>query len=74
VIAATLDELRGTERFPMFVKRAVSTASSGVRRVASAAVLAPAAHELEIHESPLLVQAAVDGPLAMVQTDPTAGA
>ena len=60
-------ELATVQRFPVFVKRAVSTASTGVRRVASPEGLRAAFGELGAFDRELLVQDQVDGPLAMVQ-------
>ena len=55
--------LRGWDRFPAFVKEPIGTASGGVRRVESAAELTAA----EADSTDLVVQAAVEGPLAMCQ-------
>jgi hypothetical protein len=54
----------GWDRFPAFVKDPIGTASGGVRRVGSPAELATAL----AGRPPAVVQQAVDGPLAMVQT------
>jgi hypothetical protein len=54
---------RGWDRFPAFVKEPIGTASGGVRRVESAADLTGA----EADSADLVVQAAVEGPLAMCQ-------
>jgi hypothetical protein len=51
----------------VFVKRPISTASSGVRRAASHAELEMASAALELGACELLVQAQASGPLAMVQ-------
>jgi biotin carboxylase len=59
--------LESIDRFPVFVKRPISTASSGVRRATSASELHAIARDLGVAQSPLLVQSQVDGPLAMVQ-------
>jgi len=61
------DDLRRIASFPMFLKRPVSTASSGVRRVENADELEAAAHALGLGRSVLIGQAQVVGPLAMVQ-------
>jgi glutathione synthase/RimK-type ligase-like ATP-grasp enzyme len=53
--------------FPVFVKRSVSTASSGVRRAGTPKDLAVAANALGLGSVDLIAQAQVDGPLAMVQ-------
>jgi hypothetical protein len=55
--------IEGWDRFPAFVKDPIGTASAGVRRVASQGELERAATEKTV-----LVQAAVDGPLAMCQS------
>jgi len=67
VVAKSADNLIGLGRFPVFVKRAISTASAGVRRAASPAELEVAAAALGLGASEVLVQAQVSGPLAMVQ-------
>jgi len=58
-------ELRAIERFPVFVKRATSTASNGVRRAANRSALASAVAALGPGD--LLVQESVSGPLVMAQ-------
>ncbi len=60
------DELRAFDAFPAFVKRPISTASSGVRRVRSPEELLRLALELGLDRG-LVVQAQADGELAMVQ-------
>ena len=55
--------LEGWDRFPAFVKDVVGTASVGVHRVESRAEL-----ELVAAGRKVLVQAAVDGPVAMCQS------
>jgi biotin carboxylase len=55
------------DEYPVFLKRPISTASSGVRKVASRSGMRTAADSLQIGSGPLLVQQAVSGPLAMVQ-------
>ena len=59
-------EKREDMAFPVFVKRPISTASSGVRRADDVAGLASAMSELG--DDQFLVQEAVPGPVAMVQT------
>jgi hypothetical protein len=54
----------GWAHFPAYVKQPIGTASGGVRRVTSASELRAAAGP----GNRVLVQAAVDGPLAMCQT------
>lgn len=66
-ILRNADDLARIEHFPVFVKRPISTASLGVRKVSSRSELATVAVSLEIGKNPLLVQSAVSGPLAMVQ-------
>jgi ATP-grasp domain len=56
-------EIAGWDRFPAFVKDPIGTASGGVRRVANRGELERAATGRAV-----LVQAAVDGPLAMCQS------
>ena len=56
-------EIEGWDRFPAFVKDPIGTASGGVRRVRTPAELQGAATG-----RPVLVQAAVDGPLLMCQS------
>ena len=53
--------------FPVYVKRPVSTASSGVRRAGDRAELAGAVRALGLDDGGLLIQDHADGPLAMVQ-------
>jgi glutathione synthase/RimK-type ligase-like ATP-grasp enzyme len=60
-------DLERVTTFPVFVKRSVSTASSGVRRAATAKSLVVAADNLGLGAHDLIVQAEVAGPLAMVQ-------
>jgi hypothetical protein len=67
VIATSEPDLAGVTRFPVFVKRPVSTASGGVRRVRVPNDLAEAAREMGLRDGGVLVQAEVSGPLAMVQ-------
>jgi len=67
LVATSADELRPFDRFPAFVKRPISTASSGVRRVHSASELLRAARELGLGEAGVVVQAEAEGALAMVQ-------
>jgi carbamoylphosphate synthase large subunit len=67
VIAMCEKDLAEVRTFPVFVKRPVSTASSGVCRVKDAGALVEVARELGLAEEGVLVQAEVGGPLAMVQ-------
>jgi len=67
VVARSADDLTGLTRFPLFVKRPISTASAGVRRASSPAELATTAKALGLGTSELLVQTQASGPLAMVQ-------
>jgi glutathione synthase/RimK-type ligase-like ATP-grasp enzyme len=60
-------DLRGFARFPVFVKRPISTASSGVRKVCTEDELLAAATELGIGADELIAQEQVTGPLAMIQ-------
>jgi predicted ATP-grasp superfamily ATP-dependent carboligase len=61
------DDLRQVAAYPVFVKRPVSTASSGVRRATNARELGAAAREFGLGRSELIVQSQASGPLAMVQ-------
>ena len=67
LIAMTDDDLAAVNSFPVFVKRAVSTASSGVRRVKEPDRLAEVARSLEMNNEGVLVQSQVEGPLVMIQ-------
>lgn len=67
VLIQTSEDLSRVDRFPVFVKRAVSTASSGVRRVKTPDELQAAADALGLGQQELAVQQQCDGPLAMVQ-------
>jgi glutathione synthase/RimK-type ligase-like ATP-grasp enzyme len=62
-VVRTAAELRGWGDLPAYVKAPIGTASTAVHRVATPADLA----RLDIDDRPVLVQAAADGPLAMVQ-------
>ena len=61
------DDLAKIERFPVFIKRPVSTASSGVRKANSPGELQAAALALGLGEHEILTQQQCLGPLAMVQ-------
>jgi len=67
ILISCADDLRRITSFPMFLKRPVSTASSGVRRVETAGELEAAAHVMGLGRSELIAQVQVSGPLAMVQ-------
>ena len=67
IIATREDDLGRFDAFPAFVKRPVSTASSGVRRVVDPAGLLRAGRELGLPARGVVVQAQADGPLVMVQ-------
>ena len=54
--------------FPVFVKRPISTASSGVKRASSRAEFDDVSKAMGFGEHWLLVQAEANGPLAMVQS------
>lgn len=62
--AADLDRI---EVFPVFVKRSISTASSGVRRAKTRAELLAVANEMGLGSDDLIAQTQIIGPLAMVQ-------
>lgn len=66
VIRAEAD-LNQVDDFPVFAKRAISTASSGVKQVRDRASLVAAVRELGLPGTGLVVQRAVTGRLAMVQ-------
>ena len=66
-VISSADDLRQITAYPVFVKRPVSTASSGVRRAANSHQLEAAAREFGLGQSDLIVQNQVLGPLAMVQ-------
>ncbi|HVX78502.1 MAG TPA: ATP-grasp domain-containing protein [Bradyrhizobium sp.] len=66
-VIAGADDLAEVSSYPVFIKRPVSTASSGVRRAANAQQLAAAARELGLGHSELIAQGQASGPLAMVQ-------
>jgi hypothetical protein len=67
VVVRSSNDLAAISRFPVFVKRPISTASAGVRRAATAEELAAAAAALGLGTEELLVQTQASGPLAMVQ-------
>lgn len=66
-VMSSADDLAQVTAYPVFVKRPVSTASSGVRRAANAHELGIAAREFGLGQSELIVQSQASGPLAMVQ-------
>jgi hypothetical protein len=66
-VISSADDLRNVATYPIFVKRPVSTASSGVRRATNAQELGAAAREFGLGQSELIAQSQVSGPLAMVQ-------
>jgi Biotin carboxylase len=66
-VISSADDLRDVATYPIFVKRPVSTASSGVRRAANAQELGVAAREFGLGQSELIAQSQASGPLAMVQ-------
>lgn len=67
VVISDSEDLQRVTTYPVFVKRPVSTASSGVRRAATAEELAAVAREFGLGQSELIAQGQVSGPLAMVQ-------
>ena len=67
ILISCADDLRRITSFPVFLKRPVSTASSGVRRVEAARELEAAAAGLGPGRSELIAQVQVSGPLAMIQ-------
>jgi ATP-grasp domain len=66
-VISSADDLRNVATYPIFVKRPVSTASSGVRRATNAQELGAAAREFGLGQSELIAQRQAAGPLAMVQ-------
>ena len=66
-VISSADDLRQVTSYPVFVKRPVSTASSGVRRATNALELGAAAREFGLGQSELIAQSQASGPLAMVQ-------
>ena len=66
-VISSADDLRDVATYPIFVKRPVSTASSGVRRATNAQELGAAAREFGLGQSELIAQSQASGPLAMVQ-------
>jgi len=67
MVATSFDDLERVATFPVFVKRPISTASSGVRRALSPAELQTVAAAMGLAACELLVQAQSLGPLAMIQ-------
>jgi hypothetical protein len=66
-VIPSADDLRDVAIYPVFLKRPVSTASSGVRRATNAQELGAAARAFGLGQSELIVQSQACGPLAMVQ-------
>ena len=72
-VVRDLDELRRWDRFPVFVKTPIGTATSGVRRVDDPAGLAALARDwattddLGSNGEGVLAQTPAEGPLAMLQ-------
>jgi len=66
-VISSADDLRDVATYPIFLKRPVSTASSGVRRATNAQELGAAAREFGLGQSELIAQSQASGPLAMVQ-------
>ena len=60
-------DLQRVASYPVFIKRSVSTASSGVRRARTPDELVVAANDLGLGAVELIAQEQVSGPLAMVQ-------
>jgi glutathione synthase/RimK-type ligase-like ATP-grasp enzyme len=67
ILIQSPQDLLRVDRFPVFIKRPVSTASSGVRRAKNLSELKAAANNLGVGEQELIVQQQSTGPLAMVQ-------
>lgn len=66
-VISSADDLQCVATYPVFVKRPVSTASSGVRRATNARELGAATRAFGLGHSKLIVQSQAYGPLAMVQ-------
>jgi len=66
-VISSADDLRDVTAYPIFIKRPVSTASSGVRRATNAQELGAAAREFGLGRCELIAQSETSGPLAMVQ-------
>jgi biotin carboxylase len=66
-VISSANDLRQVTTYPVFVKRPVSTASSGVRRATNAQELEVAARAFGLGQSELIAQSQASGPLAMVQ-------
>jgi glutathione synthase/RimK-type ligase-like ATP-grasp enzyme len=67
ILLQSPEDLSRVDRFPVFVKRPVSTASAGVIRAKTSSELKAAASTLGVGEQELIVQQQCVGPLAMVQ-------
>jgi glutathione synthase/RimK-type ligase-like ATP-grasp enzyme len=67
IVVRERQELAAIAQFPVFVKRPVATASTGVVRATNADELVAAAGRLGFPGEALLVQTQAKGPLAMVQ-------
>ena len=66
-VISSAKDLGQITTYPVFVKRPVSTASSGVRRAMNVKELEGAARELGLGQSELIAQSQASGLLAMVQ-------
>jgi hypothetical protein len=66
-VISTADDLRDVATYPIFVKRPVSTASTGVRRATNPQGLEAAAREFGLGQTELIAQSEACGPLAMAQ-------
>jgi hypothetical protein len=66
-VISSADDLPDVATYPIFLKRPVSTASSGVRRATNAQELGAAVREFGLGQSELIAQSQASGPLAMVQ-------
>jgi len=73
VVVREKSDLVGVTKFPVFVKRPISTASSGVRRASSPRELESVATAMQLGTRDLLIQEFHQGPLAMVQAVADAG-
>jgi predicted ATP-grasp superfamily ATP-dependent carboligase len=67
LVVSDASDLRRVGSYPVFVKRSVSTASSGVRRATTSDELVAAVRDLGLGAVELIAQEQASGPLAMAQ-------
>ena len=73
-VLSSADDLGAVGTFPIFVKRPVSTASSGVRRATNAQELGTAAREFGLGQSELIAQSRRPDPLQWCKRSQTEAA